>query len=121
MLLTPKDIGLLFHCRTQTHIWHLQTRSYSEHKALGDFYSQWLDLVDALIETDSASERPKTPDTAPPFSPYAAHLPEKFLTTSVLPMLERLSTSSSDEVGIQNILADMINLTNHTIYLLQFS
>ena len=46
-----KDItNLLFESRTQVHYWHLQTRSYAEHKALNEFYDSIVDLGDSLIE-----------------------------------------------------------------------
>lgn len=40
----------LFHCVTRTHILHLQSRSYSEHKALQKFYERLSDLADSLVE-----------------------------------------------------------------------
>ena len=50
-----KDIGVelvscLFHKRTQFHIWHLQTTSLAEHKALNKLYDELLDLADSIIE-----------------------------------------------------------------------
>lgn len=33
-----------------THHWHLMTRSYSEHKALGDLYEYCHDIADTLAE-----------------------------------------------------------------------
>jgi hypothetical protein len=40
----------LLHSVTVTHIMHLQTESYAEHKALNEYYDSIGDLVDALIE-----------------------------------------------------------------------
>ena len=40
----------LFHSATVTHIMHLQTESFAEHMALGEYYEAIPDLVDALIE-----------------------------------------------------------------------
>lgn len=39
-----------FHARTATHILHLKTRSYAEHKALNDFYDAIVPLTDAFAE-----------------------------------------------------------------------
>lgn len=55
---TPKDckesvakaIGIMFAGRTVTHILHLKTKSYAEHKALNKFYDEIVDLVDDLAE-----------------------------------------------------------------------
>ena len=41
----------LLHAATSGHILHLQTRSYAEHKALDEFYSELPGLVDSLIES----------------------------------------------------------------------
>ena len=55
---TPKDckgmiakaIGIMFAGRTITHILHLKTKSYAEHKALNKFYDGIVDLADDLAE-----------------------------------------------------------------------
>jgi hypothetical protein len=41
----------LLHAATNTHILHLQTTSYAEHVALGEFYKELPDLVDTVIES----------------------------------------------------------------------
>jgi|TARA_R110000868_G_scaffold20371_3_gene86296 hypothetical protein len=41
----------ILHSRNQSHIFHLQTKSYSEHKALNDYYDNIVDLYDGLIES----------------------------------------------------------------------
>ena len=46
-----KLISFLFHSRTQAHVFHLQTTSFAEHKALNDYYDGIVDLVDGLVES----------------------------------------------------------------------
>jgi hypothetical protein len=46
-----KLISFLFHSQTQVHILHLQTTSYSEHKALQKYYEGIDGLIDGLVET----------------------------------------------------------------------
>ena len=41
----------LLHSQTQVHIFHLQTKSYSEHKALQKYYEGIDALVDGVIES----------------------------------------------------------------------
>ena len=41
----------LVHSQTQTHIFHLQTGSYAEHKALQKYYESIDGLMDSLIES----------------------------------------------------------------------
>lgn len=45
-----KAIGIMFLSRTMSHMSHLQTKSYAEHKALNKFYDGIVDLVDDLAE-----------------------------------------------------------------------
>ena len=45
-----KAVGIMFAGRTATHIMHLKTKSYAEHKALNEFYDGIIDLVDGLAE-----------------------------------------------------------------------
>lgn len=45
-----KAIGIMFAGRTVTHIQHLKTKSYAEHKALNEFYDEIIDLADGLAE-----------------------------------------------------------------------
>lgn len=44
-------VAHLMHSRTQVHVFHLQTKSYAEHIALGTYYSDLVDLLDGLIES----------------------------------------------------------------------
>jgi hypothetical protein len=50
----PNAVGEFFlkllHSATNTHIHHLQTESYAQHIALGDFYDSVVELTDGLIE-----------------------------------------------------------------------
>jgi len=45
-----KFVSLLMHTRTQAHEFHLQTRSYAMHKALEDYYTAIVPLLDAYTE-----------------------------------------------------------------------
>ena len=37
--------------RNQAHVFHLQTKSYAEHKALGSYYEGIGDLIDGFVES----------------------------------------------------------------------
>lgn len=41
----------LLHSATNAHLMHFKTRSYSQHKALRQYYDQIPDLVDGLVES----------------------------------------------------------------------
>ena len=44
-------IATLLHSQTQVHIFHLQTTSYAEHKALQGYYEGIDGLADGLVES----------------------------------------------------------------------
>jgi hypothetical protein len=48
-----KLISYLFYFQIQAHIFHLQTKSFAEHKALNDFYDSIPDLIDSIVESYS--------------------------------------------------------------------
>ena len=50
-----KLVSLLFNARTNTHIAHLQTTSYAQHKALNEFYDGVVDLADRFAESAQGS------------------------------------------------------------------
>jgi len=50
-----KLVSLLFNARTNTHIAHLQTTSYAQHKALNEFYDGVIDLADRFAESAQGS------------------------------------------------------------------
>lgn len=44
-------IGTLMQSRNQAHIYHLQTNSFAQHKALQEYYEGIIDLIDGLVES----------------------------------------------------------------------
>lgn len=46
-----KLVSYLLHSRNQTHVFHLQTKSYAEHMALGGYYDGIGDLIDGVVES----------------------------------------------------------------------
>ncbi len=46
-----KLVAYLLHSQTQTHVFHLQTKSFAEHKALQTYYEGIDGLVDGLVES----------------------------------------------------------------------
>jgi DNA-binding ferritin-like protein len=43
-------IDMMFHTADQTHLWHLQTKSYALHMALGQYYDMIRENADRLAE-----------------------------------------------------------------------
>lgn len=48
-------INLLFNARTNTHIAHLQTKSYAQHVALNGFYDAIVGLADSFAEASQVN------------------------------------------------------------------
>lgn len=46
-----KLLSYLLHSRNQIHTFHLQTKSFSEHTALGVYYNSIGDLFDGIVES----------------------------------------------------------------------
>lgn len=46
-----KLLSILLHSVTQTHVFHLQTKSHAEHTALNELYDNMTGLVDRLAES----------------------------------------------------------------------
>ena len=46
-----KFISMLLASREQAHIFHLQTQSYAQHKALQGYYEGIVDLIDTYVES----------------------------------------------------------------------
>ena len=44
-------LSYLLHSRNQVHAFHLQTKSFSEHTALGAYYNSIGDLFDGIVES----------------------------------------------------------------------
>jgi hypothetical protein len=109
----------LLHSVTNAHILHLQSRSYSEHQALGAFYSEIGDLVDAFIEayqgkyniiTDYPAEYELPAKTAIDYITYVQAEVEKL----------RREPGFPQDTELQNEMDNIANLCNSTLYKLRF-
>ena len=51
MATVSEFVSVLQQSRTQAQVWHNQTDSFSEHKALGFYYEGVVELIDGLVES----------------------------------------------------------------------
>ena len=109
----------LLHSVTNAHILHLTTRSYAEHQALGTFYSEIGDLVDAFVEAfqgkygllhDFIADY-KLPGTDP-----VAYLESVKVEVETL----RRAPRFPQDAELQNEVDNIANLINSTLYKLRF-
>ena len=107
----------LLHSGTNTHILHLQSRSYSEHKALQRFYEGIVDATDSIIEAWQGKNKQlvEYPDMYMP--PLATGLDELNALSSFVQANRSVVGSDSE---LQNLVDEVQSLIDSTIYKLTF-
>ena len=107
----------LLHAATSAHILHLQTRSYAQHKALDDFYSELPGLVDSLIE--SYQGKYGLVLDYPSGYQVPTSTPQEFVSAlSDYVIAARQQVASDSE--LQNEIDSIQTLINSTLYKLAF-
>lgn len=112
-------VGQLFLGRNVAHSVHLNTRSYSKHKALGHFYEDVIELADKFAEAYQGRHGL--------IGPIA--IPASKKTTNIIEFLQeqladiekgRYDVCEKTDTPIQNIIDEIIGLYLSTIYKLRF-
>jgi hypothetical protein len=112
-------VGMLFLARDVTHSVHLNTRSYSKHKALQKFYDGIIDLADTFAEAYQGKYGL--------IGPITLHSAKK--TGNVVEFLEdqldeihsvRYEVVDKDCTAIHNIIDEIEGLYMSTLYKLKY-
>ena len=112
-------VGILFLARDVTHSVHLNTRSYSKHKALQKFYESIIDLADSFAEAYQGRHGL--------MGPISLQSAKK--TTNVIDFLQnqleeieadRYKICDETDSPIQNLIDEIIALYLSTLYRLRF-
>jgi hypothetical protein len=112
-------IGLLFLARDVTHSVHLNTRSYSKHKALNIFYDRIIGVADDFAEAYQGRYGL--------IGPISLHSARK--TTNVIEFLEdslkeiedaRYKVCDKDDSTLQQLIDNIIEVYLRTLYKLKF-
>lgn len=112
-------VGMLFLARDVTHSVHLNTRSYSKHKALQKFYENIIELADNFAEAYQGRHTL--------MGPISLQTAKK--TTNVVEFLEnqleeieadRYKICDKDDSVIQNLIDEILALYLSTLYRLRF-
>lgn len=112
-------VGMLFLARDVTHSAHLNTRSYSKHKALQKFYDNIIELADGFAEAYQGRY-----GLIGPISLMSAKK-----TNNVIEFLEdqladiekmRYEVADKDDSPLQNLIDGIIELYLSTLYKLRF-
>ena len=106
----------LLHSATNTHFFHWSTNSYSQHKALGHFYEDIVELVDDYVEAYMGCyEQIKT-------FPSVYHQPKEPLNylDSLKKFVAEANADLPKEQELVNIVAEIQQLIDSTIYKLKY-
>lgn len=108
----------LFASRTQAHIYHLQTDSYAQHVALGEYYDGIVDIVDSLTELIQGRYGIIRGYTSP------ASFKEDNNTVSyfeaLLKYVDMNRKSLPQDSNIQNTVDEVVDLIQSTLYKLKY-
>jgi len=109
----------ILHSRNQTHIFHLQTKSYAEHIALNGYYDGIVPLFDGLVETYQGKNNIITNYQCDGFDDYSSNEQViKYLQT-LANDIEKLR-GPIKETYLQNQIDTVDELIYSTLYKLRF-
>ena len=114
-----KLVSYLFHSRTQVHVFHLQTKSFAEHKALNDYYDEIIELVDGLIESYQGKYGIIVNYENPPLQNYTDNAQVVSYFSKLVDIIEVLRQDVEDSY-IQNQIDGVMELVESTKYKLRF-
>lgn len=109
-------VSVLFHSATVTHFMHLQTKSYAQHVALGEYYDAIVELADKWAEAyqgcyDIITNYPK--------DFHLATEPVKYLT-QIKDFVDDIRKDLPSESQLQNIVDEIADQIDSTLYKLRF-
>ena len=109
-------VAVLLHSATATHFLHLQTQSYAQHVALGEYYDKIVELADKWAEAyqgcyDRIKQYP---------SDFAlAKEPVEYLKT-IKRYVDAHRNDLPDDSALQNIVDEIVGQIDSTLYKLRF-
>jgi len=112
-------VSILLHSQTQAHIFHLQTKSYAEHKALQGYYEGIDALVDGLIESYQGKYDVITQYNSIKNEDYKSNEQIIKYFKVLVTMIEK-NRKGVKESFIQNQIDTVQELINSTVYKLRF-
>jgi len=109
-------VSVLFHSATVTHFMHLQTKSFAQHMALGEYYDAIVELADKWAEAyqgcyDIITNYPK--------DFHLATEPVKYLT-QIKDFVDDIRKDLPEESQLQNIVDEIADQIDSTLYKLRF-
>ena len=112
-------VSLLFSSRTQAHIFHLQTMSFAEHKALNKYYDSIVDIIDQLVEAYQGKYGIINHYTNVKLVDYTNKQQVIQYFEGLMKSVETLRSENLDSY-LQNIIDTIIELISSTLYKLKY-
>ena len=112
-------VSILLHSQTQAHIFHLQTKSYAEHKALQGYYEGIDGLVDGIIESYQGKYDLITQYNSVKNEDYKSNEQVIKYFKALDTMIDK-NRKEVKESFIQNQIDTVQELINSTVYKLRF-
>ena len=109
-------VATLFHSGTNAHFLHLQTKSYSEHKALQKYYEDIIDLVDAWAEAYQGCY--SVIQSYPTDFHAVKGTPVDYIET-VKEYVDKIRKTLPDESQLQQLVDNIAELLDTTLYKLK--
>lgn len=113
-------IETILHSRDQVHIWHLQTRSYAEHKALNGYYDDILSMFDNFVEAylGRVPGRFSSKTMVFEFTDYESVTVINHFKDLKATIMVYKSSLPKEDADLSNMLDEILALLNKTLYLL---
>lgn len=110
----------LLEAAMQAKIFHWQTSSYAEHQALGEFYEGLSDLTDTLVEAYQGKFGRVMAGHELEVMPYTMDAPLAFVNEFCMFLRTSARMAVMGDSALNNILDEILALTEKTQYLLTF-
>ena len=114
-------ISQLHDSKQQTIIWHHQTTSYAEHKALNKYYEEIVDLIDELVESVSGVYGRPVGYSVETLQNYSGHQQLVKYYKDLYDFVQKERKTIYQESWIQNQIDEIAQLIAQTRYLLTLS
>lgn len=102
--------------RDAAHLAHWKTKSFSEHKALNEFYDELLDLIDGFVEQYQGAYSVRM--TIERKDGDAEDIRELIGDGAEWIEMYRYQICEKDETALQNTIDEIVRLYQHTLYML---
>jgi len=109
-------VSVLFHSATVTHFMHLQTKSFAQHMALGEYYDAIVDLADKWAE---AYQGCYDIITGYPKDFHLATDPVKYLT-QIKEFVNDIRKDLPQDSELNNLVDGIADQIDSTLYKLRF-